>query len=225
MGPGGLCGCPKFRQARSLRAAFLLELPGEVRHHTLDGPLVQRAGLVLQNEAQSVGFLALGKLVALVDIEQRDAFQQLALGGEGCVAQRGEGHGLVHQQRQIASDLGEFRQFPGGDLQLLRGFRKGLEIHLQIVHILLDIGTAADCGGHGADLQQLFAIERQREALAEKIAFERLGLQRVDVDAEAAEQFFGDCAQGEERRLHGLRIPRLRRRDAVTAMARRYSSE
>ena len=180
MGPGGL-SVAEISSGPDLRAAFLLELPGEVRHHTLDGPLVQRAGLVLQNEAQSVGFLALGKLVALVDIEQRDAFQQLALGGEGCVAQRGEGHGLVHQQRQIASDLGEFRQFPGGDLQLLRGFRKGLEIHLQIVHILLDIGTAADCGGHGADLQQLFAIERQREALAEKIAFERLGLQRVDV--------------------------------------------
>ena len=78
MGPGGLA-VAEISSGPDLRAAFLLELPGEVRHHTLNGPLVQRAGLVLQNEAQSVGFLALGKLVALVDIEQRDAFQQLAL--------------------------------------------------------------------------------------------------------------------------------------------------
>ena len=77
MGPGGL-SVAEISSGPDLRAAFLLELPGEVRHHTLNGPLVQRAGLVLQNEAQSVGFLALGKLVALVDIEQRDAFQQLA---------------------------------------------------------------------------------------------------------------------------------------------------
>lgn len=81
MGPGGL-SVAEISSGPDLRAAFLLELPGEVRHHTLDGPLVQRAGLVLQNEAQSVGFLALGKLVALVDIEQRDAFQQLALGAK-----------------------------------------------------------------------------------------------------------------------------------------------
>ena len=84
MGPGGL-SVAEISSGPDLRAAFLLELPGEVRHHTLDGPLVQRTGLVLQNEAQSVGLLALGKLVALVDIEQRDAFQQLALGGAGCL--------------------------------------------------------------------------------------------------------------------------------------------
>ena len=48
MGPGGF-SVAESSSGPDLRAALLLELPGEVRHHTLDGPLVQRAGLVLKH--------------------------------------------------------------------------------------------------------------------------------------------------------------------------------
>ena len=88
----------RFRHAASgpdLRAAALFELPDEVPHDTLDGLLVQRAGLVLQHETQRIGLLALGELVAFIDVEERDAPQQFAFGGEGRGAQLREGYPFV----------------------------------------------------------------------------------------------------------------------------------
>ena len=65
-------------------------------------------------EAQGIGFLALGKFVALVNVEQRNALQQFALGGEGRVAQRRKkGHLFVHQQGQVAFHFGELRKLLG----------------------------------------------------------------------------------------------------------------
>jgi dGTPase len=97
-------------------AALALELRREVLHGPFDGLFVQRAGLVFEDKAQGIGFFAFGQLVALVDVEQRNALEQLALRSERHVAQRREGHLLVHEQRQVALHLGELRQLLGHDL-------------------------------------------------------------------------------------------------------------
>ncbi len=97
-----------FVSGPDLRPALLLELPGEVGHDPLDRLVVERAALVLQHEAQGVGFLAFGELVAL-DVEQRDALEQLALRSEGHLAQRGEGDRAVDEQCEVAFYLGELR--------------------------------------------------------------------------------------------------------------------
>ena len=65
-----------------LSSAPLFELRGEVLHRLFDRLLVERAGLVFEDEAQGVGFLAFGTFVALVDVEQRNALEQFALSGE-----------------------------------------------------------------------------------------------------------------------------------------------
>jgi hypothetical protein len=62
MGPGGL-SVAEISSGPDLRAAALFELPDEVPHDTLDGLLVQRAGLVLQHETQRIGFLAFGRVM------------------------------------------------------------------------------------------------------------------------------------------------------------------
>ena len=58
-------------------AALALELRREVLHGPFDGLFVQRAGLVFEDKAQGIGFFAFGQLVALVDVEQRNALEQL----------------------------------------------------------------------------------------------------------------------------------------------------
>jgi len=93
-------------------------------------------------------------------------------------------------------------------------FDKRLEVHLQIEDILFDVEFAADIPADRTDLQQLPAVERHRERLAEEVALQRFGLERIDVDAEAAQQFFGHGAQREERCGLRLHVPRSGHGDA-----------
>ena len=62
--------CLAQRLGSHHRTALLLELALQVAHHMLNGLIVQRAALILEDETQGIGLLALGEFVTLVDIKQ-----------------------------------------------------------------------------------------------------------------------------------------------------------
>ena len=91
-------------------AKFGTKLLGELLHELLhDGGnllVIERLAVVLQDEVDRIGLLALRQVLALIYVKEVDRTQQLLLGLVGNLLDLAEFHALVNEQRQVAASAG-----------------------------------------------------------------------------------------------------------------------
>ena len=97
-------------------AIFTGESGKELVHNPLHVSVGQGLLQILKHETESVLFLAGRDLISPVDIEQRDALEELLGGLEGTAIKVSEAHALVKQKGEIPAYLRELGLFLESDL-------------------------------------------------------------------------------------------------------------
>ena len=90
-----------------LRTQLGLEGLLDLGHGGLNLFVVEGLVLVLQDEADGVGFMSIGNALALIDVEEADALEQLLLALHGGLLDLGEGDVLAQDEGEVAPHLGE----------------------------------------------------------------------------------------------------------------------
>ena len=92
---------------------------------------------------------------------------------------------------------------------LLRGEADQIvELDLGEIYLLLDVEHAAQLGRYDTHAYDLALAVRERDGIGEEVAIRRFAMQRVDVNAEAAQELLDGGAQRVERHGRGLAVPR-----------------
>ena len=119
------------------------------------GGYCQGLVLVLQDEADGIGFHALGDAFAFVHVEEADAFEEFLLGGVGYLFNLGKGDVVVENESEVAAHLRVFRHF--GVLYFFGGIvlenqgpvDVGIEDLLLAVHAAEGVAADAAKGAEG----------------------------------------------------------------------------
>ena len=142
-----------------LRLEVLLQL----RHHGFY--LLVGEGLVgiLKDEADGIRLAALGDTLADIDIEERDALQQLLLGGASHSLYLVEGDAGVEHKCQVATHLGEFGYLAIGHILRRQRFKQQIPVDVAIEDLLLAVHLLEVGGSDATHDGQLFLAVAELE--------------------------------------------------------------
>ena len=82
---------------------LLSQVVNESLHNCINGFVIESLCLILQDEVDSIALLALGQVLAFIDVEEFDCFEQFLLGLIADAFHLCERHSRVEQQGKVAT--------------------------------------------------------------------------------------------------------------------------
>lgn len=164
-------------------------------------------GVVLEEEADGVGFLAGFDLVALVHVEQVEGTQQFLFGLEGQGFQLGVTDRAVQHHGQVTPHGRELGELGALHRLLLRSLQQEVPVDIGIRHLGLDVELLRHAALHHAETHEGLLPRRPRQSLRQLGMVRRLLLPLGLVDAAALQQLLHHGLEVKEARRRFRRVP------------------